>query len=175
MSLREHCIKILLKSDSVRFMQSRCFCQRFSHWANENEPLSTANSAQSVLLLTTDGRTSEIWPDKVMTHVPNDDKWRQFIPLVWLRACAFPTSTFLVSPVHSHPSLGHLTWQERMFLSVALSGNMSWMKTKHHPIEQSPFTKIGLIFYSLLIQDPFSLTWYRFIAKIIFPWLYHRN
>ena len=44
-----------------------------------------------------------------------------------LSACVFfiNTSTCRTSPVQSHPSLGHFTWQERMFLSVALSGNIS--------------------------------------------------
>lgn len=36
------------------------------------------------------------------------------------------TSTYLVSPVHSQPSLGHFTQQERILLSVALSGNISY-------------------------------------------------
>lgn len=41
------------------------------------------------------------------------------------------TFTFLISPVHSHPLLGHLTWQDKIFLSVALSGNISWKKMRY--------------------------------------------
>lgn len=42
------------------------------------------------------------------------------------------TSTYLASPVHSHSLLGHFTWQDRIFLSVALSGNISCKETNNH-------------------------------------------
>ena len=42
------------------------------------------------------------------------------------------TSTYLASPVHSHSLLGHFTWQDRIFLSVALSGNISCKETNSH-------------------------------------------
>lgn len=159
MSLREHCIKILLKSDSVRF--------RAGVFVKDSHTEQTKMNLYQQQTLHNQFCSSIQMRKRLRFDLIKS--WK-FIPLVWLRACAFPTSTFLVSPVHSHPSLGHLTWQERMFLSVALSGNMSWMKTKHHPIEQTAFTKIGLIFYSFLSQDPYSLSWYRFIAI-----LYHLN
>lgn len=42
------------------------------------------------------------------------------------------TSTYLASPVLSHSLLGHFTWQDRIFLSVALSGNISCKETNNH-------------------------------------------